>query len=68
MKMRKLLAAGVLATLVGGCATTAWGTAPAPDPNYIYVAGRKSNPAAMWVCPSRKTGEQCQQVDVQHVD
>jgi hypothetical protein len=56
----------LLATMAGCAPTWASGSAAAPDPNYIYVTGRRGNPSALWLCPARKTGQQCQQVAVSY--
>lgn len=47
-----------------GCYTAAYGSAYTQDPNYQYVAGRQGNPAQMWICPTKNTGEQCRVVQV----
>jgi hypothetical protein len=61
---RTILCMLALAGTLGGCATAAYGSAAAPDPNWQYVVGRRSNPAAMWLCPTSHTGQDCQLVDV----
>lgn len=59
------LVLGVTALAGSGCATWASDTAPAPDGQSIYVAGRRANPAALWICPDHKTGDDCREVDVE---
>jgi len=69
--MRKplVMAFGLVACAAGtGCATTATGTAPAGDGTSIYVTGARNSGAEVWLCPNAKTGEECQQVEVERQD
>ena len=67
--MRKRTAVLLLAaTVLGGCATTFYGSAPVDDQS-IYVVGSRFQPfvgplPAMWLCPSKPGQGACRTVDV----
>ena len=51
-----------------GCATWASGSAPTADKSGYYVTGQRGNGGAVWLCPSTKTGQDCEIVDVERTN
>jgi hypothetical protein len=65
MRLDRIFALAALLAALAGCTPTwASGSAVSPDPNQIYVTGRHGNNGKLWLCPARKTGQQCQAVNV----
>lgn len=65
MRLAKWLTGVGLLVATTGCYTAAYGSAPGPEVGTIYVAGRRQNPAALWVCPAERSGEHCKRVKVE---